>query len=85
MHLTDKDLTLTLTVDASGGCTVAEGGGDAAGALRVDSMTAMRLFWGPQSPEAVVLPPEDAGAAASLATLGGWCPLPLYTAPPDSV
>ena len=28
----------------------------AAGALRVDSMTAMRLFWGPQSPEAVVLP-----------------------------
>ena len=39
----------------------------------------------PQSPEAVVVPPEDAGAAAALATLGDYCPLPIYTAGPDSV
>ena len=60
-----------------------EGEGGAA-VISTDSMTALRLLFGPLPPEAV-LSTDDGGGDDALAMLSRWCPLPLYTPPPDSV
>jgi hypothetical protein len=81
-------IAITLAVDSQGVSSVTEEIKDVgtAGALEVDSMTALRLLFGPLPPEAVATAPAgNAASERALATLGAWCPLPLYTPSPDSV
>jgi hypothetical protein len=61
-----------------------EGEEGGAAVISTDSMTALRLLFGPLPPEAV-LSTDDGGGDDALAMLSRWCPLPLYTPPPDSV
>ena len=85
---TDLGIAITLAVDSQGVSSVTEEIKDVGttGALEVDSMTALRLLFGPLPPEAVATAPAgNAASERALATLGAWCPLPLYTPSPDSV
>jgi hypothetical protein len=84
---TDLGIAITLAVDSQGVSSVTEEIKDVGttGALEVDSMTALRLLFGPLPPEVVATAPGNAASERALATLGGWCPLPIYTPSPDGV
>lgn len=88
VQLTDVVQLLTLTVDEHGVTSVSSVSGDRSVSdtvdVRTDSMTAMRVFWGPTAPEAV-LEGKDEDESEALEVLSQWCPLPLYTPSSDSV
>lgn len=94
--LSDLGTAITMEVDGSGRVSsvrtaAIQGGETAAGeggaaVISTDSMTALRLLFGPLPPEAVLSTDDGGGGSGDgLAMLARWCPLPLYTPPPDSV
>ena len=87
--LTDVNKAIRLTCDGSATSCVALSDARAAtgeeSVVATDSMTAMRLLFGPLPPTAVVSAESQNNASRALEMLGAWCPLPLYTPPPDSV